>query len=178
MHTIVHPHTYKATHRPHPGLSPSAYPTRMADLEPHPGYHRDHLITDTRRDSTAPSKNSLDCPPGSLPNMGTHTATPSPHATDFISHSLANESQWVRFQSTRDPPSRLGGGKPFNCLITLRQYSRKYRNTSELHKHRTTLATFETSPQDRDLPYIKKIEDRAHLLQTHTHSEFASLANK
>jgi len=150
----------------------------MVDLDPHTKYRRDHLITGTRQVNPAPCKNSLECPPGSLPHMGTHTATPSPHATDLTSHSLAYVSRWIRLQPARDPPSRLGGGQPFSCLTTSRQHSRKYRNTTALHKHRTDLATVETSPQDRDLPHTTNIEDRGRLLQTHIQSEFASLANK
>ena len=110
--------------------------------------------------------------------MGTYTTTPSAHETDLTSHSLANASQRPRLQPTRAPPSRLGGGQPFSCLTTSRPHSRKNRNTPALHIHRTYLAEVETSPQDRDLTYITKMEDWAHLLQTHTHSEFASLANK
>jgi len=84
------PPKYRATHRPHPGLSPPAHPTRMADLDPHRGHHRDHLITDTNRDNTASCKNSIDCPPGSLAQMGTHTVTPSLNEMDLTYHSLAN----------------------------------------------------------------------------------------
>jgi hypothetical protein len=153
----------------------------MADIDPHKGYHRDHPIANTRQDNTTPCKNYLDCPPGfppPPPHMGTYTATPSPHETDLTSHSLDNASQRARLQPIRDPPSRLEGGQPFSCLTTSRSQSRKHRNAPALHKHLTNLATVEASPQDRDLPYITKLEDWAHLLQNHIHSEFASLANK
>ena len=95
------------TYRPHPGLSPPAHPTRIANLDPHQMHHRDHLITGTSRDNIASRKNYLDYPPGSLPHVGAHKATPSLNETDLTSHSLANASQRARPQ-----PTRLGGVSP------------------------------------------------------------------
>jgi hypothetical protein len=77
----------------------------------------------------------------------------------------------------RDTLSRLGGGQSLSIPTTARPHARKYQDNSALHKHKAVFAPKVATTRVPGLPLLNIIEEWAQLVHTHTHVDFATLAN-
>jgi hypothetical protein len=70
----------------------------------------------------------------------------------------------------------MGGGQPLSTCATARPNTRIYKQ-SALFKHAHVTAPTTEVPPDPALPAITSVDDWANLLQTHSRTDFAKIAN-